>query len=406
MTDRKNRWRTPILLLILFGLAAVSVQGFFVWRARDLAGSISRSSQETDLRQLRELAETLAWYRPDDIDLMFRRAEYADQAGDSAAAAEILRTVPDSAPQAARARYLEGLVHRNAFRLDSAEIAFRNALRLDSRMVEAHRAIVGLLGVERRRADQLQALQAWAKSGFGAIEPLRLLGQSVVVIPPGTLDKSTDEGAILEKALTAQPESRHIRPALARFLRNRGESEKATETLKDWLDRNPDDLPARIELFATLVESGEDVQAENLAREIGQPGAGSPEFWVIHGDLHRNQGRWSDAAECYRKAISLDPYHPETHYRLAESLRADGKSAEAAETLKKHEAIRKLAETVAAVDQTGPTVTTLLAAASATAALGRPFEARAWATEALRIERDNAEARAIVSRISGNSNGP
>lgn len=406
MADRKNRRRTPILLLILFGFVVVSVQGFFLWRARDLDGAISQTSPSADLRHLRDLAERLAWYRPADVDLMFRRAEYADQAGDSESAAAILQGVPESSPLAARARYLEGLVHRNAYRLDSAEIAFREALRIDPRMLEANRALVGLLGVERRRADQFQALQAWVKSGFGTVEPLRLLGQSVAVIPPGTLDKSTDEGAILEKALKAQPESRHIRPALARFLRNRGESDRAIETLNSWLIRNPDDMPARIELFATYVESGEIDLAEKIAQEIGTAGADSPEYWMTSGDHQRNLGRWNDAAESYGKSISLDSRHPETYYRLAECLRASGKNTEAAEILKKHESIRKFAETVAAVDASRPTVPALMAAAKAAAELDRPFEARAWATEALRIDRDNSDARAIVSRIAGNSNGP
>lgn len=404
MADRKNRRRTPILLLILFGFVFLSVQVFFLWRARALAGSISQASPDTDLHRLRDLSERLAWYRPEDVDLLFRRAEYADQAGDSESAASILKALPDSAPQASRARYLEGLVHRNAYRLDSAEHAFREALRIDPRMLDAHRALVGLLGVERRRADQLQALQAWVKSGYGTIEPLRLLGQSVVVIPPGTLDKSTDEGAILEKALKAESESRHIRPALARFLRNRGESNRAADTLKDWLIRNPDDMPASIELFLTYVESGEDDQAEGIAKEIPKPGADFPEYWMTLGDHQRNLGRWSEAAKSYRKAIALDPRHPETYYRLAECLRASGDTAEATEMLKKHEAIRKLAETVAAVDPARPSMQALMAAANATAALQRPFEARAWATEALRIERDNVEARAIVSRLTGNSN--
>ena len=406
MADRKNRWRTPILLLILFGFAAISVQVFFLWRARLLDGSISQTSPAADLRQLRDLAERLAWYRPGDVELMFRRAEFADQSGDPEAAAAILQGVPEASPQAARARYLEGLVHRNAYLLDSAEHAFREALRIDPRMLEANRALVALLGVERRRADQLRALQAWVKSGYGAIEPLRLLGQSVVVIPPGTLDKSTDEGAILEKGLKAQPESRHIRPALARFLRNRGDSSRAIETLVEWLSRNPDDIPAHIELFATYVESGEDDLAEKNLKAIGAAGADFPEYWMTLGDYHRNLGRWADAAESYRRAISLDPHHPETYYRLAECLRAEGKKAETAEMLKKHEALRMLAETVAAVDVSQPTVPAIIAAANATAALRRPFEARAWATEALRIERDNAEARAIVSRITENSNAP
>ncbi|MBI1322419.1 tetratricopeptide repeat protein [bacterium] len=406
MADRKNRRRIPILLLILFGFVVVSVQGFFLWRARDLDGTILQISPATDLRQLRDLAERLAWYRPADVDLMFRRAEYADQAGDSEVAAAILHGVPESSPQAGRARYLEGLVHRNAYRLDSAEQAFREALRIDPRMLEAHRALVGLLGVERRRADQLQALQAWVKSGFGTIEPLRLLGQSVVVIPPGTLDKSTDEGAVLEKALKVQPESRHIRPAYARFLRNRGESDLAIEKLTEWLSRNPDDVAARIELFATYVESGEIEKADKLVQEFGTAGADSPEYWMTLGDHQRNIGRREDSAKSYKKALALDPYHPETNYRLAESLRASGKTEEAAGILKTHETIRNLAETVAAVDSSRPTVMAILAAAKASASLGRSFEARAWATEALRIDRNNAEARAVVSRLAEKSNGP
>lgn len=399
MADRKNRRLQPILLLTLFGIALFSVQVFFRWRVSVLENAISGTSPDDGLDRLRDLAERLAWYRPGDIDLVFRRAEFADRAGDAASAAAILSAVPDSDPQASRARYLEGLVHRNAYRLDDAERAFRASAKIDPKMVEAHRNLIGLLGVEHRGTDQAEALQAWIRTGFGAIEPLRLLGQSVVVIPPGTLDKTTDEGTILERALTAQPESRHLRPALARFLRNRGESDAASKLLDDWLSNHQDDIAARVEKLVTLVESGDDDAAETFASTIAEPSREIPEFWICMGDLNRNRKKWEEAADCYRKASSIDSRNPETYYRLAECLRSSGRLDESARYLKKHADLRRLAETAAAVDANRPDLSAIMQAARSCAELGRTFEARAWVNEALRLDRDHPEARALLTRI-------
>lgn len=399
MTDRKNRRLLPILLLTMFGIALFSVQVFFRWRAAVIDDALRSSGPADEVARLRDLAERLAWYRPDDIDLVFRRAELADRAGDAAAAAAILSAVPDSDPQASRARYLEGLVHRNAYRLDDAERAFRASAKIDPKMVEAHRNLIGLLGVEHRRADQADALQAWIRSGFGVIEPLRLMGQSVVVIPPGTLDKTTDEGTILERALEAQPQSRHVRPALARFLRNRGESAEASKLLDEWLKDQHNDIAACIEKLATLVESGEDDAAQTFAATIHESTSEIAEYWLYLGDLKRNRKRWDEAADCYRKASSIDPRNPETYYRLAECLRSSGQKDESAHYLKKHADLRRLAEAAAAVDANRPTGSAILEAARLCADLGRTLEARAWVNEALRLDRDNAEARALLTRI-------
>lgn len=399
MADRKNRRIVPILLIFMFGIVLISIQIIFRWRSATLDNAIKSPDSAGDLLRLRDLADRLAWYRPDDIDLVLRRAEFADRAGDSLAAAAILASVPDSSPAAARARYLEGLVHRNAFRLDDAEMAFRASIRIDPKMVDAHRQLVALYGVEHRGAEQVDALNAWIRSGFGVLEPLRLLGQSVVVIPPGTLDKSTDEGAILERALKTQPESRHIRPALARFYRNRGELAAAKHLLDDWLSKHPDDMDAGIEKLATFVDSGDDDEADRFAGTLDDSARGKSPFWLVLGDLKRNQQGWEDAARCYRKSISLDPRNPETYYRLAECLRSIGREEESALSLKTHSDIRKLAEAAAAVDTLRPNGPAIMAAARLCAESGRMFEARAWASEALRIDRNDAEARALLNRI-------
>ena len=344
-------------------------------------------------------ATTLAWYRPGDVSLIFQRAELAEKNGDLVASAELLALVPAEAQRAADARETRGLILSQLFRFNAAEEAYRQTLQINPRRLEARRALIGLLGIERRSADQLAQLWAWQQSGVAVVEALRLMAQSVVVIPPGTLARTLDEGIVLEKALAAEPASPNLRPALARFYRNRGEVPKALALLEISTTQHPADTPAQLERLGCLVESGEVDQAAERIEKAPTAWLQQAEFWLAAGDNHRNQGDWTKARQAYLKATELDPRAPEAYYRLADCLRALNQPAEAAAMLARHDAIKKLAELAAAVDMETPDPAAMMKVARACRDLNRPDEAAAWATEVLKIQRDNAEARTLMEAM-------
>ena len=56
--------------------------------------------------------------------------------------------------------------------------------------------LVALLGVERPRRRAGEGALGASRPGGSAIHALRILAQSTVTIPPGTLAKTSDEGAL------------------------------------------------------------------------------------------------------------------------------------------------------------------------------------------------------------------
>lgn len=398
MTDSRVRGRRLILSVGLLAAIFLLAQGLMLLQQQRLEGRLRQSVAQKNWSAAAQSAAALAWYRPGDVSLIFQRAELAEKTGDLAASAEILAQVPADSQRAADAFETRGLMLSQLFRFDAAEAAYRQTLQINPRRLEARRGLVGLLGIQRRSADQLAQLWAWQQSGVAVVEALRLMAQSVVVIPPGTLARTLDEGVVLEKALAAEPASPHLRPALARFYRNRGEVPKALALLEIWANQHPADTSAGLERLGCLVESGDVDKAADLIEKAPQAWLQQAEFWLASGDNHRNQGDWAKARQAYLKAIELDPRAPEAHYRLADCLRAMNQPAEAAAMLARHDAIKKLAELAAAVDMETPDPAAMMKVARASRDLNRPAEAAAWATEVLKIQRDNAEARAILDQ--------
>ncbi len=374
-------------------------ESILVIRPIGLRNLLHNSLLNKDLRLASQAAGKLAWYQPDDVELIFQRADLANRLGDQAKAAELLSEVPEGSPRAASARFSSGMILRELYRVGASELAFEDALRADQQMVEARRALVGLMGIERREAAQINQLWGWYKSGVMAVEPLRLLAQSVVVIPPGTLAKTIDEGMVLERAMEAEPDNPHTRPALARFYRNRGEVEKALRILNDWLKRHEGDLAAQIERLFCLVEAGDVELAQKLISSAPDSWRESANFWVASGDHFRNEGDWQNACQFYEKASLRNDRLPEIYYRMAECKRALGLSLESAQILEKHDRIRQLAEKAAAVDPKNPDVTGMMDVARLCRSLSRNQESVAWALEVLKLDRKHAEARAIVDQV-------
>lgn len=374
-------------------------QSILVIRPMTLANLLHNSLLNKDFQLANQTADKLAWYRPGDVDLIFQRADLASRLDEKAKAAEILATVPERSARAASAEFARGLILRELYQVNAAELAFKQALRVDSQMLEVRRLLVGLMGIERRETDQLTELWNWYQSGVSPIESLRLLAQSVVVIPPGTLAKTIDEGMVLEKSIQAEPENSHVRPALARYYRNRGEVVKALALLDDWLKTHVGDIPAQIERLFCLVESGDLELAKTVISKAPEIWRKSSNFWIATGDHQRNQSQWEEAVQAYEQALLIDHRQPETYYRLAECKRALGLELESRQLLEKHASIRKLAESAAAVDPNAPGAVGMMAVAKLCRSLNRDREARAWAMEVLRLDRDHAEARLLVDQV-------
>lgn len=388
-------------LIILTTVMAIT--GFIVhfaekFQVRWLEQQMVQAMRVGDNPLAENLGNRLAWYRPKDPSLIMRRAEVAGRLKQLNKVTEILGQMPDDTSQSARAALQRGLILRELYRLDPAIESLQKAVLLNPKMVEARRILVGILGVVRRAEEQNQALWDWYHAGTAPVEALRLIAQSVVVIPPGTLAKTFDEGYVLEKCLESEPDSLYVRPPLARFYRNRGEIDKAMNLLKDWLAHDPDDAGARLEWLACLVELGETDEAEKTIIESERLLGNKAEFWLIKGKHRQNTKQWRQALSDLKQAQMLNPHDAETCFQMAQCHRALGELDNAEELITKAQSIRNLAELAAQVDPDQPGIEEMLAVMRHAEGLDRHRESAAWASEILKRDRNHLEAKTLYQK--------
>ncbi|MGE3822049.1 MAG: tetratricopeptide repeat protein [Isosphaeraceae bacterium] len=376
---------------IAVGLSLAAVAGWIAWstgRSTWLRAQVDSAVRETDWPTAATALDRYLWYRPGDTEAIRTRVEIAEHLGDRAGAVAWLARVPDSAPEAASAQFRRGVLLKEMFRLREAEAAFLAAMERDPDALEPRRELVAILGVLRRATEQEEALWGLLQAG-GAIEALRLLAQSSVVIPPGTFAKTIDEGLVLERALQVDPDHPDVRPALGRFHRMRGETAKALTSLEVWLDDHPGDADARVEWLACLLDDG---QVDAATPWFDPPRSGMThlaDYRRLRGDWQHLQGRPEKALNDYREAVRLAPRDAEARYRLALGLRAAGKLDEARKAMAYHQTLRSFAEVAAAVSVENPDLAKVVEASETCRALGpdRGREAEAWSTLADRLRR-------------------
>jgi tetratricopeptide (TPR) repeat protein len=388
------------MFLALGACLVLALAGWFGWmfcRTRALWRDATTAERSGDWGRVESALAKLAWYRPSDLAALRLRVFAALQRGDREAAADLLASVPDSSDEAPRAHLDSGRLYKELFKLREAEAEFRACLRLEPGLADDHRELIIMFGVQRRSREQREQLWALHDRGGRALEALRMLAQASPVIPPGALSKTADEGLVLERALAADPDAPHVRPALAHFYRGRGDTEGARRVLEPWIRVHPDDLPARVEWLSLLVDQAEtEVARPWLERLEGQARADSG-FWAVRGDWLRLQDRSAESVDSLREAARLDPLGPAIRFRLSAALRSAGRVREAEEELERWSLAHELAEVAGRVSEESPDAGLMVTAGQLCTRLDRVREARAWFRQALRVDPGNAEARAALA---------
>lgn len=337
-----------------------------------------------------------AWYRPADPDAIELRVTAALRRGDRQTAIDALKAVPDSSPLAVKAHLMRGRILKEAYRPAEAIDAFRAVLRLDPTQAEAHRELIIIFGIERRAGEQEAQLWELHDRAGATIEALRILAQSIVIIPPGALDKSADEGSVLRRCLETTPDDPSLPAPLASFLRNRGRVAEARAVLEPWLRSGRGGPDIRLEDLACLLDQGEIESARPWLERPSDPIRMQARYWRLRADWLRLQDRSQEALECDREAVRRDPRDPELRYRLARAFQTAGQVREADQALAVHRRLQLLSEVAAGISETAPDPDRLLRAARLCRELDRDREARGWYQALTRIAPSHDEARRFL----------
>jgi tetratricopeptide (TPR) repeat protein len=107
---------------------------------------------------------------------------------------------------------------------------------------------------------------------------------------------------------------------MAQILATRGHDEEAIQAYRDFLEREPDNVTARVNLAVVLTRQGNTQEASDLYRGLlDRPGLGEADYTTIGVGLFRAQ-LYPEAARAFRSLGELNPYSRDAWYNLTQAL--------------------------------------------------------------------------------------
>ena len=325
---------------------------------------------------------------PSPLDHMLR-AQYAAARKEPDAALDELKRVPDDHYMAPRARLLAGQIELRRDRVRFAEDWFLAALRLDSGLIQAHRELIYIYGMQLRRPE--------LNARFLALSELTPLVSDNVFHWCLLRTNSWEPGeavAALLRYTAADPDDRWSRLALAENYRRMGAFDQADRALEPL---GPDDSAAVAIRVQIAVDTQQQGRAEHL---LALAKSDDPALARIRGRLALSKRDAAAALLHFRLAFASDPEDRETVFGLVCALELAGQSEAAEplrETARRLERLNSLIHR-AATREAREDPALLRELGQACAALHRDAEARAWYELAIAHDpRDAVAQRALYS---------
>lgn len=268
------------------------------------------------------------------------------------------------APTDFRWQHLLGLLLKDAGRLDEAAAAFVRAVDLKPADTPARVYQAEIL----RLQGKTEAAEALAREAL-ALQPT--LTAATALLGQTALDRRDFAAAIplLEKALAAAPDANRLHYLLATAYRGRGTQEDA----------------ARVQEHLARAGQVGVAPPDPLLAEVQSLRAGERLF-LMRGKTAYDRGRYAEAAEEMRRALSANPASLEARINLAAALAQLGDPAAA--VLQLREAVRQAPDNATARFNLG----------SLLAAQGSSAEAVEQLGAAVKLRPGDAEARRILAR--------
>ena len=302
-----------------------------------------------------------------------------------------LAEVPDDSYMAGRAHLLAGQIERQRDCLRLAEEEFRKAIRLEPELVQAHRELIYIHGMQLRRPE--------LHGDFLALQALTNLKFDTVLYWCSLRNNSWEPGVVvgdLMRFVAADPHDRWSRLALAENFRRMGRKELADGILACL---PPNDLDAN----AIRIQIALDRQDTELADKLLAIGSvDHPALARLHGCRALAHRDARSAVRYFRIAYAADPDDHDTLFGLRTALILLGNANEArtfcqaAGNLDRLNTLLQRAN--AGEAQKNPELVRELGAVCA--ALHRDAEARAWLQLAITRNPLDSEAQEALFRLN------
>jgi tetratricopeptide (TPR) repeat protein len=302
----------------------------------------------------------------------------------------ILTDIPETDDLATSARLVAGQIEKSRHRIRRAEALFLDALRLDPRLAQARRELILIYGMQARRADLKTQYRALAE-----ITPLQF--DDVLLWTVGSEDIWINDTIRpeLEKFLTADPEDRASRLALAEVLLAAGRLDQSEAVLGLLSDSDLDGrvLRARIALGRLQLDKVRALVSVGPAEHAG--------LALLRGYLAIKSKDLQTADREFRRALKVDPTNREAIQGIALVLKQVDKPEKAAPYLRMAEQWRHMTDLLQRVNTPeGRHDGVLLRQLGETCeALGQYAEARAWYQLALALDPLDAAIQHSLYRL-------
>src|SRR5690606_1581014 len=104
---------------------------------------------------------------------------------------------------------------------------------------------------------------------------------------------------------------------IALIYNEKGDTEKATEAIKDARAANPDDMNLLLTEANMYIQAGDKAKLQSVMEEAIQKDPSNPTLYYNLGVITAEQGNNEQAGEYYKKAIELDPQNENAYLNLA-----------------------------------------------------------------------------------------
>jgi tetratricopeptide (TPR) repeat protein len=303
------------------------------------------------------------------------RARVAVGFGDDDAALEELRRIADDPELSPRALYMTGLIERRRNRLRYAEAAYRKAVERDPAVLQARRELIFILGMQSRRRELDGAFKAMA--GITTLSHYDLYIWCLTHF----VSWGPDSAEELQPFLTADPDDRQTRLAMARLLLGKpGQEQRIEETLAPLPQDDAEVQAIRIE---GELNRG---RVEEATRLIATTRADDPRLARLRGRIAMRRGDRDTAVREFRRALSDEPYDRVSNSELGKALLLQGHRDEAERHLARSRHLDELYNLVTRIGKPGqgpPPVEDFHRLAQVCESAGLPDEARGWYTLAI-----------------------
>jgi tetratricopeptide (TPR) repeat protein len=266
----------------------------------------------------RDALRTLERLRPKTgLDRMLE-AQLATAEGRFDEALATIGQIPDDHPIAAQAYLLAGRIERQRRRIRKAEALFRHALAIKPGLVDAHKELIYILGIQSRRREVDAEFRALAR--LTTLTHHDLFTWALTHFTNWNPDIVQD----LDGFIKADPEDRYSRLAVVELLLERPEVESyIAKILEPLPETDPDALALRINLAFNLG------RLEDAGHLLANATTGHPRISRIRGEMALRRHDLDAAIRHFRDALSAEPYDRVSPMQLAQALRLKGETAAA-----------------------------------------------------------------------------